>query len=372
MSETEQVCQVIGGGIVGLAVAIGMRQRGYVVSVCDKAPCVTSTDYPDSRVYAINAASEQLLKQLQVWDKLDSTRIVPYTRMHVWEAGSSAEIDFKAKNYRRTQLGYMIEESVLKQALYLQAEALGVQLQFSSEVAVLESDMQKLYFIAEGALSCSREKLGVKLTTWPYHHNAIVTTLQMQENHQNTAWQVFTEDGPLAFLPMAVPNHVSIVYSTSPQHADCLMQQTEEIFALKIAELSEYKLGSCTVISKRRVFPLIMRQADQYVGKNWLLLGDSAHTIHPLAGLGLNVGLADVAKWLTFMDESRPLLSQVRLKKYQRHRKSAVWSMILGIEALKWSFSNPLPPWVFLRQQGLSFCQKNHFIKQFFIDLAAG
>jgi len=371
MNQTE--CIVIGGGIVGLSAAIGLRQQGYRVVVLNQAAYDNPMNYPGARVYALNAASERLFKQLNVWRKIDQQRLAPYQHMHVWEGITHAAIDFHARDYGLPYLGYMIESCVMKQALFETANELGVELNYGVDVDEYVKDDRQLWLITDGAQSPMREKLGAAVTSWPYHQTAIVTTLQTEQSHQETAWQIFTDDGPLAFLPLSRPHHVSIVYSTSIKHAEQLMDLDDNSFASVVAKAFEMRLGACKVISKRLTFPLAMRQAQQYCGKNWLLLGDAAHTIHPMAGQGLNVGLADVRTWLHLLAaEARPLLSQVRLQKYQRQRKSQVWAMILALEGLKWSFSSASLPWVTLRNQGLNFCQRSYLIKQFLLDKAQG
>lgn len=376
---------VIGGGIVGLSAALAMSQRDFSVALIDAGSLTVDTSAQDPRVYAINHASQSLLDALGVWDNLDATRLSPYHHMHVWDSVSESHIDFDARMVARDRLGTIIEESVIKQALMEQIAIQGLQTFPHCRVSAVESTpdglhlsdgnttwQAKLLMVADGAASATRQLLGVSLTSWPYHQQAIVTRIRTEKPHQFTAYQVFHSDGPLAFLPLADPYECSIVWSTTPTRAQALMNLTEDQFADQLAEAFAYKLGRCTVADKRYQFPLHMRHAKCYSGPRWLLMGDAAHTIHPLAGLGLNLGLADLTAWLENLGaDKNQVWSNKRLGIYQRQRKHAVWQMIALMEGLKAVFANPFPPVVALRSLGLRTC--NHWLplKRLFIEQAA-
>jgi len=231
----------------------------------------------------------------------------------------------------------------------------------------------KLLIAADGARSVTRELLGVEVTTWPYHQHALVATVRTEKEHQYTAWQVFNADGPLAFLPMTDPHQCSIVWSTTAAHAQSLRDLPDDEFNQELTQAFAGTLGECHLQSARYQFPLHMRHAQQYTGKHWILMGDAAHSIHPLAGLGLNVGLADVSAWLAILDGGRSATwSAKRLGDYQRQRKHAVWQTIMLMEGLKMLFTNPLPPVVAMRGIGLSICNSMPILKRIFIEQAAG
>ncbi len=378
---------IIGGGIVGMSAAIAMSQRHLSVALLDAGTLRVDTHPIDSRVYAINQASQSLLQTLGAWAYLESARVSPYQRMHVWDASNGAHIDFDARMMGVDRLGSIIEESIIKQALKRcisersvtiipQCRITEVQAN-PDEILISDGTTQylgKLLIIADGAHSATRELLGVSITSWPYHQQAIVTTLQTEKPHLQTAFQVFNPDGPLAFLPLASPYQCSIVWSTTPSKANTLLGLSEDAFAETIATAFSHQLGGCKVLSPRHQFPLHMRHAKQYSGPRWLLMGDAAHTIHPLAGLGLNVGLADLAAWLSLMDaDKRPLgSSTAALGRYQRMRKVEVWKMIALMEGLKTIFANPLPPITALRGLGIQACNHLLPLKRFFIEFSRG
>lgn len=376
---------VIGAGVVGLTAAIAMSQRDFSVAIIDAGGLTVDTSKIDARVYAINQASQALLYTLDVWDHLDKTRTSPYTHMHVWDAVSEAHIDFDARMVGCNHLGTIIEESIIKQALLQQMSKQSVVTFPHCKIASVQPTVDemhisdgtnswqaKLLIIADGALSITRQLLGVSLTSWPYHQQAIVSHIRTEKPHQQTAYQVFNPDGPLAFLPLADLHHCSIVWSTTPTRAHELMNLTEDQFAVQLTQAFAAKLGKCEVLDQRHQFPLYMRHAKRYSGPHWLLMGDAAHTIHPLAGLGLNVGLADLRAWIALLDAQKTHLGSTKLlSAYQRQRKHAVWQMIALMEGLKVMFANPLPPIAALRGMGLRACNNLLPLKRFFIEQAA-
>lgn len=378
---------VIGGGIVGLTAALAMAKRNYTVAVIDAGTLTADTSVRDLRVYAINKASQMLLKQLDIWPHLDVSRVAPYNKMHVWDGVSGAYIDFDSRSIAEPNLGAIIEESILKQALLHQI-TLDCNISLFSQCTVneivssehnIEISSQdtkwkgQLLMIADGANSPARHQLKVDLTTWSYDQQALVAMVNIEKPHQNTAYQVFNSDGPLAFLPLASPNLCSIVWSTRPDHARSLQTLDEEEFNKKLTKAFANQLGQVEIASNRHQFPLQMRHVKQYVGHRWLLLGDAAHTIHPLAGLGLNVGLADVKSWINHMDMSKGVLASNKiLAAYQRERKHAVWQIILLMEGFKRLFGTTFSPITSLRSLGLRACNEFTPIKRLFIQHAAG
>jgi 2-polyprenylphenol 6-hydroxylase len=378
---------VIGGGIVGLTAALAMAQRGFTVAVIDAGSLQVDASDVDTRVYAINHASQKLLQQLGVWSYLDKSRVAPYRKMYVWDAVNGAHIDFDSRYVAAANLGSIIEESVLKHALlehvskqpaiHLFPESRAEEV-YSEEHSVRVCSHQhtwagELLMIADGANSPARQKLKVALNSWSYEQHALVATVSIEKMHHQTAYQVFHPDGPLAFLPLADEHLCSIVWSTDPIRAKKLMAFSEQEFNVALTQAFAQKLGQVVVVSKRYQFPLQMRHVKQYAGTRWLLLGDAAHTIHPLAGLGLNVGLADVCSWIHCLDDAGgTLVSKRALAAYQRERKSAVWQIIALMEGFKRLFSNSFAPVVALRGLGLGLCNGLMPLKRLFIQHARG
>lgn len=372
---------VIGGGVVGLSAALSMHQRGYSVALFD-----ASDGAVVSRVYAINQASIALFTALGIWPLMDKTRVPSYEKIHVWDAASGGAIDFDARMIGRSHLGFILEEASIKDALWVEIRKKDIdafkKTRMTSvtlaEDGVIISDGTsewhgKLMIVADGARSAMRDLLNVAVTGWPYHQEALVTTVATEKPHLSTAYQVFHQTGPLAFLPLADGHQCSIVWSAAPTTVKTLMALSDAPFEQALAKAFEEKLGSCQLIGNRSRFPLSMRHAKVYSGRHWLLMGDAAHTIHPLTGLGLNLGLADLTSWLALLDAAKtPVFSTKMLGAYQRERKHAVWTLIALIEGLKAFFANPLPPVTFLRGVLLNACDQLPPLKRFFIKQATG
>lgn len=378
---------VVGGGIVGLTAALTIARQNLSVAIIDKSDLKINSLRPNERVFAINQASQQLLTLLEVWPLIDSRHLSPYQHMHIWDAANGASIDFDARMIANNKLGFIVSEMVLKEALLrkiaqnsqitLLAQQTISSLTEQSESINIASKQDswrtQLVMIADGANSPCRQLLQIPMISWPYHQSALVTNVVTEKGHQKTAYQVFNPDGPLAFLPLAASHECSIVWSTSSQHAQQLLTLPEEDFNHQLTQAFAAKLGQVRVQSPRYQFPLIMRHAKNYVGPRWVLLGDAAHTIHPLAGLGLNLGLADVAFWLTDLAKTpQHLVSKKMLASFQRQRKAEVWQTIALMGALKTLFANPLLPVAALRGLGLRFCDQLTPLKRRLIEQAAG
>ncbi len=378
---------VVGAGIVGLSAALSMEQRGFHTVILEKNVLKIDAE-PVSRLYAINQASQNLLNQLGVWSKIDKKQLSPYQRMHIWDATSRVSIDFDARIILADSLGFMIEESVLKKALL--TCVLEKNIPIVSEYAlkqVIPSDIlggeiqvtdghtpwfAKLLIGADGAHSQVRACLNVPVTTWSYYQQAIVATIRSEASHQKTAYQVFHKTGPLALLPMAPPNQFSIVWSTTSDEADRLFSLSDDAFNLALMQAFGSRLGKLEVVTPRNKFSLHMRHVQQYVGSGWLLMGDAAHTIHPLAGLGLNVGFADLATWLNVIGNQHAMNFRRCTHQYQRQRKTELWQIIMIMETLHRVFKSSFFLMVGWRALGLVITNRLVPLKRLLIEYAAG
>lgn len=377
---------VIGGGVVGLSAALAMALRDYRVAVIDANVLDIDAIRPNLRVYALNHASINLLQQLGVWDLMDAACLSPYRHMHVRDAASKALIEFDARMIAASKLGVIVEESLIKRAL-LQRIALDNRIELFSKhlitsvntdkMVTVKSESQQwmasLLMVADGGESPTRQLLQAPMTIKPYHQQALVVTVRTEKPHQYTAWQRFNPDGPLAFLPLVDMYRCSVVWSTTPARALWLADLPEEVFNQEITRAFDGLLGVVSLDSPRHQFPLIMRHVRQYAGKNWLIMGDAAHTIHPLAGLGLNLGLADVTAWINYLDASYVKAPNAKLLgAYQRQRRYEVSKIIALMGSLHYLFTNPLSPVIGLRGLGLNVCNQLTPLKRFLIEQAAG
>ncbi len=378
---------VVGGGIVGLASAIAMASRGFLVTVLDAGVLEASAIVKNTRVYAINMTSQRLFEQLGVWHLLPEIAFSPYQGMHIWDASNQAEMNFSARDVARAELGFILEEHMLKAALLKRASAMDITLVSGASVSDA-TETQKGFFvrsedgrtweaalcmIADGARSTVRHLLKVPVTSWSYHHDALVATVHTEKPHQKIAYQVFSADGSLAFLPLNDPHQCSIVWSHPPEHITALMTIENDAFEAQLTKAFAEKLGQVKLLSERITFPLKMRHVEQYAGASWMLLGDAAHTIHPLAGLGLNVGLADLRAWLCLLDAQKAKTVSVRiLGAYQRERKYAVWSVIALMQGIKSFFGISAAPISTFRGFGMRVLNQMRPLKRVLMAYAAG
>jgi len=397
---------IVGGGMVGLTLALALRKQSRLkVAIVDTQPLVELSEEADVRVSAINAVSQQLFENLDVWHSILNTRAQAYQEMKVWDKAGYGQVDFSlddlSKREHKGQLGWIIENSVIRQALWQQAQLDDGIIFYTKEkltnIAMGESEVfasfpsqapitAKLVVGADGARSWVREQMKIPLTFRDYDHHAIVATVKTPQGHNNTAWQVFLETGPLAFLPLSMKKDgqslCSIVWSTLPEAAEKLTKMSADGFAKALTAASDGKLGNITLVSERYTYPLTMRFAQDFVKDRMVLVGDAAHTIHPLAGQGVNLGLLDAASLAQILTQSLTLeqtnistaqwLSPITLNKYQRWRKSEAAEMIAAMEVIKQSFTPQQAPVKLFRGLGMSVINKFKPVKNMMIKQALG
>ncbi|MFT5162317.1 MAG: 2-octaprenylphenol hydroxylase [Alteromonadaceae bacterium] len=388
---------IVGGGCVGLTLALALAEKQIPVVVIDAQPQEQPlSDEPGLRVSALSASSQAILTRLGVWQNIINTRATPYTQMHVWEKDSFGAISFAAEQIHHPQLGHIVENQVTRNALVakllkysdiatLLFDQTVEQLNIGErEVLVSLSSGQpvigQLLVAADGANSLVRQQMNMPMTFWDYEHNAIVATIKTQLPHQNTAAQCFLADGPLAFLPLDTPdsqqNRCSIVWSTSPDKAKMLLADTDEAFNQQLTTAFDGRLGLCEVVSHRMSFPLKMRYARQWVKPRVALIGDAAHTIHPLAGLGMNLGLLDaatLAQTLIVLKAAKKDLGSVdSLRGFERWRKAEAQTLIVATEGLKRLFSGSNPLLKLIRCSGLALADNLTPAKKLIIKQAMG
>ncbi|MBS3796135.1 FAD-dependent oxidoreductase [Pseudoalteromonas sp. BDTF-M6] len=382
---------VVGGGCVGLSAALALSLQGVSVVVIDAGDkCAPLSDEYGLRVSAINQASEALFTELGAWPLMQEQRISPYTQMDVRDKDSFAHIHFSADDYDVTHLGHIIENDVIHRALVAKLEQqTNVTLLFnhaykdihqsdSNVLITLDNGspvMCELLIAADGANSGVRQRFNLPITFKDYDHHALVATIKTEQGNEQCARQVFLPDGPLAFLPLADEHMHSIVWSCSPQQAQAYQGMTDEEFNKALYTAFDGQCGLCEVQSKRPVFPLTMRYARQWVKERIVLMGDAAHTIHPLAGLGMNLGLKDAARFTELLAE--PLLCgegdiQRALRTYERERKLDAQKHIATMQGLKTLFAGNNPIKKLVRGLGLSAVNDIKPLKQLFAEQALG
>ncbi len=374
---------IVGAGMVGATMAHLLAGTPYQVALLDrfdfaaeKPMAFTGAGEFDPRVSALSPASQQLFDQLGLWSEMAALRVSPYQSMHVWDADGTGSIDFSAAEMGVSQLGHIVENSVALTALHqglaqidnlqlfagigienLETDADGVKI-YRREGAPIQA---KLLIAADGGQSVIRRLGQFQTKTWNYDHNAIITTVKTSNPHGQVARQRFMATGPLAFLPLnaaAEPQHYcSIVWSCIPQLADELMALSEAEFNKRLASAIEHRLGDVVASAKRFSVPLRQMHALNYSKNNIVLIGDAAHTIHPLAGQGVNLGLLDAAalgeEIIHSIAAGRAINDPVILSRYERKRKGHNLSTMWMMEGFKHLFAEEALPVRWLRNVGL-------------------
>ncbi|CAM4234097.1 FAD-dependent monooxygenase [Pseudoalteromonas byunsanensis] len=384
-----QVC-IVGGGAIGLTLALGLAKAGITVQIIDSSvePQPLGELFAN-RVSAISLASQTLFERLGVWQDISALRASPYTHMDVRDQDSFGKIAFNSGELDLPELGHIIENDAIRYALYNKLKQFdNVSLAFNTRyqsihqtdrdvLVTLESGtpvMAKLLVACDGANSAIRTQFKMPMTFWDYDHHAIVATVKTQLPHEATARQVFLPTGPLAFLPLHDDYHHSIVWSTSPQEAERLMALSEEDLNKSLNVAIDGQCGLCEVAPDRAVFPLRMRYAKQWLNNKVVLMGDAAHTIHPLAGLGMNLGLKDAELLIDLLsaEQGSEFATHRTLREYERARKLDAQKHIAMMQGLKELFEGAHPLKKLVRGVGLSMVDKLGPLKQLFAKQAVG
>ena len=388
---------IVSAGMVGSALALALKDSGLNILLLDGGSMAVrpfSGEAPfEPRVSALSMASQRLLERLQVWPGVQARRASPYAQMQVWDGSGTGSIHFSAASVHADNLGHIVENRVVQDALL---EAL-----FDSEVGLLPNARLEqlrrdgddwllqlvdgrqlrtpLLVAADGANSSVRQMAGCATREWDYLHHAIVTSVRCADAHQATAWQRFTDDGPLAFLPLrrGEDEHwCSIVWSTVPEEARRLMALDDQAFRQALGKAFEWRLGEVLEVDPRLCIPLRQRHAKRYIQPGLALIGDAAHTIHPLAGQGVNLGFLDAATLaevlLHALRRGEALASEKTLSRFERRRMPHNLAMMAAMEGFQRLFqADPLSVrW--LRNSGLNLVDGLAEAKALFVRQALG
>lgn len=343
--------QVLGTGIVGHCLALALARQGLRVAL---QPAPAAPREADVRAYALNAASVELLRQLKVWDALPAHAATPVLDMHVQGDAHGAAIDFSAWQQRVSALAWITDASVLEREL-------AAAVRFAPHVTMAEApDEAALVALCEGKASASRAALGVAFERREYGHRAIAARLVAERAHQGVAWQWFRSPDVLALLPFDAPEpqrSYALVWSVPDERADALLALDPPAFESALNDATGLEPGRLTLASARAAWPLALATASAWSGPGWVLLGDAAHVVHPLAGQGLNLGLADVATLARVIESReawRGLGDEKLLRRYARERSAPTWAMGQLTDGLLRLFSREEPAARELRNRGLT------------------
>ncbi|WP_440615323.1 UbiH/UbiF/VisC/COQ6 family ubiquinone biosynthesis hydroxylase [Cysteiniphilum sp. 6C5] len=383
---------VVGGGMAGLSLSLGLVQNGFKVAVVEVGHIVKSFDEAavPKRVSAINAASQDLLNELGVWHSIANRRINNYVAMDVWDQNSSAQLNLKAEECSLQSLGAIVENDLIVAQLYQALMKSDVAIFEHSKITTLTSHVSHtaitldngkaleaaLIVGADGANSFIRQQYDFDCTVKPYQQHAIVANVKTTKPHQNIAYQRFLKKGVLALLPLCDPYLCSIVFSVASDELTKFNEMDDKTFNEYLSITAEGKLGELQLQSQRMSFELIERHVDSYYKHGVVLIADAAHTIHPLAGQGINLGFADVRALVEILTEASHLRRNIAdistLAKYARKRQFDNQLMIHAMQGLKQLFCNDHPLIKPLRALGMNAVNNSKILKRFFIENATG
>jgi len=401
---------IAGAGMVGASLACLLAKAPLRIAIIDRQPLRSagagaqfSGERFDPRVSAISQASQQLFRDLDIWDDITARRVCDYQDMLVWDAEGTGSISFSAAQIKQSELGSIVENSVILDALHSRVAQLENTVSITPfsidsldyeegegederRVVLTADDGQTLraplVIAADGANSKIRQLTNFECREWDYEQQALVTTVRTERGHGNTAMQRFLETGPLAFLPLRLSSqdselhYCSIVWTMLPDQAERVMALSEESFNAELGAAIEFKLGKILASDRRFVFPLRQRHAVDYVKQGIALVGDAAHTIHPLAGQGVNLGLLDARALAQELSRGvaagRSVADITVLQRYQRRRKGNNLSMMWLMEGFKRLFAQQDLGIRWLRNIGMNAADKMTPIKNQMMRRAMG
>ncbi|MBK3759814.1 2-octaprenyl-3-methyl-6-methoxy-1,4-benzoquinol hydroxylase [Stutzerimonas frequens] len=389
---------IVGAGMVGSTLALALEGSGLNIVVLDASPLEVADFDPlggfEPRVSALSAASQRILQRVGAWPGIAARRASPYIDMHVWDGSGTGQIHFSAETVHAEVLGHIVENRVVQDAL-LETMQRGGRLQLVGDARVEQltqtaegwrltlGDGRELHtpllIAADGANSAIRRLAGCETREWDYLHQAIVTSVRCSEAHQRTAWQRFTDDGPLAFLPLERDGDrhwCSIVWSVTEAEAKRLMALDDLAFCTALERAFEQRLGEVLEVDPRLCILLRQRHAKRYVQPGLALIGDAAHTIHPLAGQGVNLGLLDAAVLAEVLKAAiarGERVADVRvLSRFERRRMPHNLAMMAAMEGFERLFQADPLPLRWLRNTGLKAVEALPEAKALFVRQALG
>lgn len=388
--RTDPEIAVVGGGVVGLSLAAALAGSGVAVTVIDPQP---PREFPpsgfDPRVYAVRPASVSFLARCGVWNHVDETRICPIHLMKIRGDDRHSLLTFDAYRAGLPELAVIVEEANLQKAIRSALASLplvtvlagrsvsAAQWTDRSVTLTLDDESQvnaQLAVAADGADSRLRALAGIESDEKWYGQRGVVANFRAAQPHRNTASQWFLDDGVMALLPLP-GQYVSLVWSTSDAHAGELMSQAPAALAQRVSEAAAGELGELECVSPAQSFPLRLMTARRIVAPRLVIVGDAAHNVHPLAGQGLNLGLADCASLAQLVAKRAPnesVASASLLARYRRSRAEEVTAMQFATDGLQRLFAARMPGVRWLRNTGLRLVDRMSPLKQELIKRAAG
>lgn len=380
---------IAGAGMVGGSLALSLAAQGMRIAVVERraAPPVEVGEPAHIRVSALSLASEQLLRALGLWQQLPHERLAAYRRLSVWEHGA-LPVTFDANDIDQPRLGTILENDVLQQAIWqqLQHNEL-ITLYTPAQISQLENSEQgvaitlnqgqqvsaRLAVAADGAHSQLRQLAGIGTTAWQYRQQAMVLTVRVADGPYQETWQRFTATGPQAFLPL-FGDYASLVWYHQPQAIEHMKNLADEPLTALVQEHFPSRLPAFSIV-ERSSFALTRQHANRYGSGSVLVVGDAAHTINPLAGQGVNIGLQDVSALVEILAETHREGNWEHgrlVRRYEWQRRPANLAMMSAMDGFYLAFSNEQPLLKRVRKAALSAVGKAHPLRTWVARYACG
>jgi 2-octaprenyl-3-methyl-6-methoxy-1,4-benzoquinol hydroxylase len=375
---------IVGGGMVGAALAVDLGQRGIPVRLLEARPPQppTADESPRLRVSALNQRSVEYLQTLTAWSALQGGRIADFDEVLTWDVSGGGRLRFTALELGLERLGVFLENEHLQATLLEIARTLpavrvdapveGLEIEPSEDGPRLVIDGEgvvdaALIVAADGGGSPLREAAGIGSWQGDYHQHAVVASVRTNPAATTCTWQRFTPTGPQALLPLA-GGDASLVWYVDPSRAESLAQLDADAFVHELETAFPQELGLVETLHGRAHFPIRRRHARRYWQGNLVLVGDSAHVIHPLAGQGVNLGLRDARELASRIAEAHrlglPPSHPPLLAAYERARRPDNQLMQSTMSAFHYGFTAPLGPLAGLRSMGLRLAGHGGWVKR--------
>lgn len=389
---------IAGGGMIGASAAIALSQLGLKIALIELNPPeqTTNTSF-DQRAVALSAASVSIFKSLGIWDSIQPLA-ESIKKIHISDQGHFGFARINAEDYPIESLGEVIPLDqtgptlwqVIKQnkniEIYSPFELVNIVTKSACEksdgkvseqvkVALINKNdavehviSAKLLIGADGTFSSVARLAKIDIQNTEYQQHAIIANISTQQSHQNRAFERFTASGPLALLPLT-HNRLSLVWCNRSDDIEALMACDDDEFRGKLQRAFGYRLGAISKVGVRTQYPLSLRVAEKPFSDRVLLLGNAAHTLHPIAGQGFNIGIRDVAALADHIERAitanqHDLGSTEFLRDYQTSRGKDWQTTISATDWLVRIFSYEFLPVIFARDKALNLLDKIPFLKR--------
>lgn len=383
---------IVGGGVAGALLALYLGKARVNTCLIDKGkPSLKLANPFVGRTTSLNLSSINSLREAGIWETIEKNS-QQFEEIYVWDAEGSSSVQFNAAEISRKDLGVIVHNNIILEAIFNELEKI-------PEIRLIEDDslmdikhdphkveisthaglniMSELLIGADGSLSKVRDLSQIPIRTWSYQQQALVASVVTEKSLNKTAFQIFTDTGPIALLPLAQgSNEASLIWSTDEEYGQKILKLERNLLMQELRLKTEDRFGE--IICKEDIdsFPLHQLHAKKFYKGRSILVGDSAHTIHPLAGQGLNLGIADVKELSELLTSAnrygRALYDKEILRSYSKRREPESYKMIALMEAFKRGFGSE-NIWIKLgRSFAFDFANNTKVLKQRLIKEAAG